>query len=231
MSRLTTVAASACIALVSACGTGEPSVRADTETTIPGPTTTTEPPATSVPVPVTLPWKKGAANAAWKAFLESYEVLDVSKFSRSECGLYAVLVTEGSVTFYFWDGRTWIDQTRLLDGGQGDTPTGVVSADFTNDGVTDFFVTYGPDRDLGNRDYGALLAIPWGGDYRCQWGWVDVDDGRDLTKRVISPDVDASAREVRGDGWERGRWRSRGVFEYLGSSSSYVFRKTFDEGG
>jgi len=231
VTRFAIATATAWLVLLTACGGGNGVPRADTETTIPGPTTTTAPPATSVPVPVTLPWKKGAANAAWKVFLESYEVLDVSKFSRSECGLYAVLVTEGSVTFYFWDGRTWIDQTRLLDGGQGDTPTGVVSADFTNDGVTDFFVTYGPDRDLGNRDYGALLAIPWGGDYRCQWGWVDVDDGRDLTKRVISPDVDASAREVRGDGWERGRWRSRGVFEYLGSSSSYVFRKTFDEGG
>ena len=230
MTRIGTATASAAFALLTACGAGETASRTGAETTIAGPTTTTAPPATSVPVPVTVAWNKGEANAAWKTFLEPYEVLDVSKFSRSECGLYAVLVTEGSVTFYFWDGRNWIDQTRLLGAGQGDKPTGVVSADFTNDGVIDFFVTYEPDRDLGNRDYGALLAIPWGGDYRCQWGWVDVDDGRDLTKRVVSPDVDAGRREVRGDGWDNGRWRSRGVYEYLGSSSSFVFRKTFDEG-
>lgn len=229
MTRISRVTATACMAVLSACGgSGAPVA---TQDSVVESTSSTKPPSTSVPVPVTLAWTKGAANAAWKTFLEPYEVMDVSKFSRSECGLYAVLVTEGSVTFYFWDGRSWIDQSKLLGGGQGDTPTGVVSADFTNDGVIDFFITYGPDRDLGNRDYGALLAIPWGGDYRCQWGWVDVDDGRDLTKRVVSPDVDAERREVRGDGWEKGRWRSRGVFEYLGSSSSFVFRKTFDEGG
>lgn len=185
----------------------------------------TSSPSTSVPVPVTMPWKKGAAARAWKTFVSSYEVLDVSDYSRSECGLYKVLLTEGSVTFYFWDGLAWVDQSQLMGGGQGREPVSVHSADYTNDGVVDFFVTYAPDRDFGNREYGAYFAIPWGGDYRCQWGWVDVDDGRTLGKRVTSPDVSRREAVVRGDGYDKGRWRTRGEYRYLPSSASFVFKK------
>ncbi|MEY2966633.1 MAG: hypothetical protein RLY50_683 [Actinomycetota bacterium] len=180
---------------------------------------------TSVPVPVTVPWKKGEAAKAWKKFLRSYEVLDVSDYSGSECGLYTMMLTEGSVTFYFWDGRGWVDQSQLLGSGQGRQPVSVHSADYTNDGVIDFFITYAPDRDYGNREYGAYFAIPWGGNYRCQWGWVDVDDGRTLGKRITSPDVSTREAVVRGDGFDKGRWRTWGEYRYLPSSASFVFRK------
>lgn len=180
---------------------------------------------TSVPVPVTVPWKKGEPSRAWRKFVRSYEVRDVSEYSRSECGLYKMLITEGSVTFYFWDGSVWVDQSQLLGGGQGRRPVSVHSADYTNDGVVDFFVTYEPDRDYGNRDYGAYFAIPWGGNYRCQWGWVDVDDGRNLGKRIVSPDISRKQAIVRGDGFDKGRWRTWGEYRYLPSSASFVFRK------
>ena len=193
------------------------------------PTLASVPVSTSVPVPVTVPWKKGEAARAWKTFVSSYEVLDVSDYSRSECGLYKMLLTEGSVTFYFWDGRVWVDQSQLLGGGQGREPVAVHSADYTNDGVVDFFVTYAPDRDLGNREYGAYFAIPWGGDYRCQWGWVDVDDGRTLGKRVTSPDVSRREAVVRGDGFDKGRWRAWGEYRYLPSSASFVFKKAMPD--
>lgn len=182
--------------------------------------------ATSVPVPVTVPWKKGDAARAWKKFVASYDVLDVSDYSRSECGLYKMLLTEGSVTFYFWDGRAWVDQSQLLAGGQGRNPVSVHSADFTNDGVIDFFVTYESQPGAGRREYGAYFAIPWGGNYRCQWGWIDVDDGRIRGKRIESPDVDRRDAVVSGDGYERGRWRTRGEYLYLPSSVSFVFKKT-----
>lgn len=238
MSRVFGSAIAAAVVALAACSSDVPDATNDT---MGGPQSVTEVALdaaatdstvtvqTSVPVPVTFPWKKGEAARGWKKFVSSYEVLDVSDYSRSECGLYKMLLTEGSVTFYFWDGRGWVDQSQLLGGGQGREPVSVHSADYTNDGVIDFFVTYAPDRELGNRDYGAYFAIPWGGDYRCQWGWVDVDDGRTLGKRVTSPDVSRREAVVRGDGFDKGRWRTWGEYRYLPSSASFVFKKVMPD--
>ena len=173
----------------------------------------------------TVPWTRGAERAAWEKFLQSYEVLDSSEFSRGPCGVFAMMLTEGSVTFYWWNGREWVDRSALLLGGQGDKPAKVYTRDFTLDGVADFFVEYEPSRDYRGQSYGAFFAYPWTEEQQCQWAWIDVDDGRDLTKRVISPEIDRRNSRVFGDGFEKGRWGTYGVYEFLGSSSSFVFRQ------
>jgi hypothetical protein len=58
----------------------------------------------------------------------------------------------------------------------------------------------------------------------CEWGWVDIDDGRDLTKIIESPEVDQRKGLVRGTGYVNSRWKSFGLVDYLPSSSSFVFQ-------
>lgn len=196
------------------------------------PTTVTSTTMLSSTVPSTVvAWKRGDERAAWEKFLESFEVLDSSEFSRGPCGVFAMMLTEGSVTFYWWNGREWVDRSSLLVGGQGDKPAKVYTRDFTLDGVLDFFVQYEPSRDYRGQSYGAYFAYPWPEEQKCQWTWIDVDDGRDLTKRVISPDVDQRNSKVFGDGFVKGRWGSYGSYEYLGSSSSFVFHQTLRASG
>ena len=95
-----------------------------------------------------------------------------------------MLVTEGSLTFYDWNGVQWTDISSLLMGGRGQVPLKVYSHDFTNDGVVDFFVTYGDNKARGGATYGGFFAFPWSGNNMCEWGWVDIDNGRDITKVV-----------------------------------------------
>lgn len=188
--------------------------------------TTSSTTTSSVAPSTTVAWTRGAERAAWEDFIDAYEVLDTSEFSRGPCGVFAMMLTEGSVTFYWWNGREWVDRSSLLVGGQGDKPAKVYTRDFTLDGVPDFFVEYEPSRDYRGRSYGSFFAYPWTHEQQCQWTWIDVDDGRDLGKRVVSPDVDQRAHQVYGTGYVKGRWGSYGVYEFLGSSSSFVFRQT-----
>lgn len=187
------------------------------------PTTTTEPP----PVSTTVPWAPGAAVKAWSTFVKSFVVKDVSAVSKGECGVFAMLVSEKSLTFYWWDGVRWNDDSARLAGGKGEDPLKVYSHDFTNDGVLDFFVTYGDERQRGGPTYGAFFAHKWSGENMCNWEWVDIDDGRDLTKTVTSPEVDQRKGLVYADGYTNGRWKTHGLVDYLPSSGSFVFREVF----
>jgi hypothetical protein len=208
------------VALVLACV-----VSACSQSTTVAPTTTTTPPATST----TVPWVTGAAAKAWKTFVKSYQVVDVSAISKGDCGVYAMLVTEGSLTFYWWDGEKWNDDSSQLAGGKGQQPLKVYSHDFTNDGVVDFFVTYGDRKESGGSTYGAFFAHRWSGVNMCDWEWVDVDDGRSLTKTVESPEVDQRKGLVYADGYANSRWKSYGLVDYLPSSGSFVFQEVFKD--
>lgn len=183
-------------------------------------TTATEPPAVST----TVPWATGAAVKAWSRHVKSFVVKDVSKVSKGECGVFAMLITEGSATFYWWDGAKWNDDSRQLTGVRGQMPEKVYSHDFTNDGVIDYFVTYSDNSARGGPVYGAFFAHKWSGEKMCDWDWVDVDDGRDLTKIVESPEVDQRKGLVYGTGYAKGRWKSFGLVDYLPSSGSFVFQ-------
>jgi len=207
-------------ALVLACV-----VSACTQSTTTLPTTSTLPPATST----TVPWVTGAAAKAWNKFVKSYQVVDVSAISKGDCGVYAMLVTEGSLTFYWWDGAKWNDDSSQLAGGKGELPLKVYSHDFTNDGVVDYFVTYGDRQKSGGSTYGAFFAHRWSGDNMCDWQWVDVDNGRSLTKTVDSPEIDQRKGLVFADGYANSRWKSYGMFDYLPSSSSFVFQEVFKD--
>lgn len=187
------------------------------------PSTTTEPP----PVSTTVPWEPGAAVKAWRKFVGSFVVKDVSAVSKGECGVFAMLVSEQSLTFFWWDGVRWNDDSARLMGGKGNEPMKVYSHDFTNDGVLDFFVTYADETRRGGSTYGAFFAHRWSGENMCDWQWVDIDDGRDLTKTVSSPEVDQRKGLVYADGYTNGRWRTHGLVDYLPSSSSFVFREVF----
>ena len=193
------------------------------------PTTTSSSVVQSSPVRTTVPSKPGAATQAWNEYVKSFVTIDVSEISKSECGMYAMLVTEGSLTFYDWNGVQWTDISLLLMGGRGQFPLKVYSHDFTNDGVIDFFVTYGDNKSRGGATYGGFFAFPWSGDNACEWGWVDIDNGRDITKVVESPEIDQRRGVVYASGYVSSRWQSYGKLSYLPSSSSFIFQKAFKD--
>ena len=193
------------------------------------PTTTSSSVVQSSPVRTTVPSKPGAATQAWNEYVKSFVTIDVSEISKSECGMYAMLVTEGSLTFYDWNGVQWTDISSLLMGGRGQFPLKVYSHDFTNDGVIDFFVTYGDNKSRGGATYGGFFAFPWSGDNACEWGWVDIDNGRDITKVVESPEIDQQRGVVYSSGYESGRWQTYGKLSYLPASSSFIFQKALKD--
>jgi len=193
------------------------------------PVTTSSTVAQGAPVRTTVPSKPGAATKAWKEYVKSFVTIDVSGISKSDCGTYAMLVTEGSLTFYDWNGVQWTDISSLLMGGRGQVPLKVYSHDFTNDGVVDFFVTYGDNKARGGATYGGFFAFPWSGNNMCEWGWVDIDNGRDITKVVESPEIDQRHGVVYASGYVSSRWQSYGKLSYLPSSSSFIFQKAFKD--
>jgi hypothetical protein len=180
--------------------------------------TTTKPPATSTTIP-SIPNK--AVNA-WNEYVTSFEVVDVSEVSSGECGERAMLITEGSLTFYWWDGARWNDDSSKLLGGKGAFPIKVYSHDYTNDGITDFFVTYEEKKD--GPTYGAYFAYPWTGS-DCEWRWMDIDNGTRLTQRIDRPEVNQRNGEVFAEGYASRNWKSYGIYEYHPSSNSFVFRE------
>lgn len=186
-------------------------------------TTTTMP-----PVPTTIPWEKGAPEAAWATWLTTFEVVDASEISESECGVFAMLVTEESLTFYSWDGAQWSDKSGVLGGGRGKYPLKVYSSDYTNDGVIDYFVTYRTNKNSGNT-FGGFFAIPWSGDFRCVWNWVDIDNGRDNSKVIDRPEIDQRKGKVFGAGYVKRRYSTRRELKFSPSANSFVFDDVFQK--
>ena len=173
-----------------------------------------------------MPWKPGAAVKAWNKWVKSFEVIDVSGISKSDCGVFAMLITEGSLTFYMWNGVQWMDISTDLAGGRGRMPLKVYTHDFTNDGVLDFFVTYGDNRASGGKTYGSFFAYPWDVDKQCKWTWMDIDNGREIRKTIESPEVDQRKGVVYANGFKRG-YGTYGVIDFLPSSSSFVFKEVY----
>jgi hypothetical protein len=199
------------VVLLSACSLGT----SDSGSAV---ATTTKPPATST----TLPSTPNAAIKAWKTYVESFEVIDVSEVSNSECGARAMMITEESLTFYWWDGIRWNDDSPQIIGGKGAFPLKVHTHDFTNDGVLDFFVIYEEKKD--GPTYGAFFGYPWSGSV-CEWRWMDIDNGTRLTQRIDRPEVNQRNGEVFAEGYSSRNWKSFGVYEYQPSSNSFVFRE------
>lgn len=220
LSKAVVFAVSLAVTVV-ACGSSDD--QAPTTTVGQSVTTTTTVESTRT----TVAWAPGAPLQAWDSFLKTFDVKDASEVSISDCGVYAMLVTDESLTFYMWNGIEWKDISSDLTGGRGQYPIKVYTQDFTNDGAKDFFVTYRTKK-RGGSTYGAYFAYPWSGENYCVWSWVDVDDGRTFGKLVESPRVDQKKRRVFGDGYHR-RYLTRGVFEYLPASSAFVFRATTDK--
>ena len=179
-------------------------------------------------VPTTVPWEKGAPEAAWAAWLTTFAVVDASEISESECGVFAMLVTEESLTFYSWDGVQWSDKSALLGGGRGKYPLKVYSSDYTNDGVIDYFVTYRTNKNSGNT-FGGFFAIPWSGDFRCVWNWVDIDNGRDNSKVIDRPEIDQRKGKVFGAGYVKRRYSTRRELKFSPSANSFVFDDVFQK--
>jgi hypothetical protein len=180
------------------------------------------------PVPTTVPWEKGAPEAAWATWLTTFAVVDASEISESECGVFAMLVTEESLTFYSWDGVQWSDKSALLGGGRGKYPLKVYSSDYTNDGVIDYFVTYRTNKNSGNT-FGGFFAIPWSGDFRCVWNWVDIDNGRDNSKVIDRPEIDQRKGKVFGAGYVKRRYSTRRELKFSPSANSFVFDDVFQK--
>jgi hypothetical protein len=180
------------------------------------------------PVPTTVPWEKGAPEAAWAAWLTTFAVVDASEISESECGVFAMLVTEESLTFYSWDGVQWSDKSDVLGGGRGKYPLKVYSSDYTNDGVIDYFVTYRTNKNSGNT-FGGFFAIPWSGDFRCVWNWVDIDNGRDNSKVIDRPEIDQRKGKVYAAGYVKRRYSTGRELKYSPSANSFVFDDVFQK--
>lgn len=173
----------------------------------------------------TVAWTSGAEVEAWERFIESYEVLDVSAISTGECGPRAMMVTEESLTTYWWDGNRWNDDSAILAGGRGRFPLKVHTHDYTNDGVLDFFVVYADEDRPKSRTYGALFAYPWAQEDVCDWAWVDINNGRSTTKTLNSPDVDARRGAIFAQGFTRRRTSARGEYRYLPSTGALVYQE------
>jgi hypothetical protein len=171
--------------------------------------------------------KRGNPEMAWDAYVEQFVVQDVSTVSKSDCGVFAMLVTEESLTFYEWNGEKWNDISTQLGTSRGRYPLKVYSQDFTNDGVIDFFVTYEDERRRGRSTYGAFFAFPWSGENECVWNWVDIDNGRDITKIIESPEVDQRKARVYASGYKYRRAKTYGEVKYLPASSSFIFEEVF----
>lgn len=184
---------------------------------------------TTVPSSTTVPWVEGEEIAAWEKFVESYATIDVSEVSTGECGPRAMMVTEESLTMYWWDGERWNDDSQLLAGGKGRFPLKVYTHDYTNDGVKDFFVLYADEARPRTQTYGAFFAYPWAIEEVCKWDWVDVDNGRTTTKTLASPDVNVQKGRIYGPGFTRRRTSARGVYEYLPSTDSFMYRELVKE--
>jgi hypothetical protein len=180
---------------------------------------------TTVAPSTTVPWSEGADVAAWKEFVKSYEVLDVSEVSTGECGSRAMLITEESLTMYWWDGVRWNDDSALLQGGKGRLPQKVYTHDYTNDGVLDFFVVYADEERPRSQTFGALFAYLWGLDDVCNWGWLDINNGRTTTKTLQSPDVDVQKGKIFASGFTQRRTSARGEYEFLPSTGAFVYRE------
>lgn len=215
-STLRTVLFAGALLVVAACSSAESVV-----TTTMAPTTTL-----GAPSRTTVPWKPGAAVKAWNSFVKSFEVVDVSGISKSDCGVYAMMITEGSLTFYMWNGVKWMDISTDLDGGKGAMPLKVYTHDYTNDGVLDFFVTYGDNRESGGKTYGGFFAYPWEVERQCKWSWMDIDNGREIRKVIESPEVDQRKGIVYANGFKRG-YGTYGVIDFLPSSGSFVFNEVY----
>ena len=189
-----------------------------------GGSSTSEPGAsTTMPaVSTTVPSVAGAAETAWDAFIRSFVVIDASAVSNGPCGPRAVLLTEGSVTTYWWDGVRWNDDTSILDGPKGEKPSRVYTHDFTNDGVDDFAVVYDDNvRRTGNR-YVAIIGYPWSKQDECKWRWMDIDNGLDTNKRFEISGIDTRTWRIHGVGYVHRRL-SGGYIAYLPASSAFVF--------
>ena len=209
------------LVVLSACSNSSASQSADPGE-VNGSTTTTLPSSTTVP------WEKGAPEAAWAAWLTTFAVVDASEISESECGVFAILVTEESLTFYSWDGVQWSDKSDVLGGGRGKYPQKVYSSDYTNDGVIDYFVTYRTRKNSGTT-YGGFFALPWSGDLRCVWNWVDIDNGRDVTKVIDKPEIDQRKGKVYAAGYVHRRYSSRRQLKYSPSANSFVFDDVYQK--
>lgn len=173
----------------------------------------------------TVAWATGAEAVAWEKFLEPYAVIDVSEISTGECGPRAMLVTEESLTMYWWNGVEWKDDSDLLDGGRGDYPIKVYTHDFTNDGVLDFFVLYSETNKPKSPVYGAFFAYTWAQEEQCQWGWVDVDNGRTTTKTLLSPEVNPVTGRVVAPGYTRRRTSVKGEYKFFPPTSSFMYQE------
>ena len=210
VARLLVAAALACV--VAACGDN-------------GGSTTSEPGATTTlpPVSTTVVSQPGAAEAAWVTFVQSYVTLDVSAVSNGPCGPRGVIVTEGSVTTYWWDGLHWNDDTAMLDGGKGNKPSKVYTHDFTNDGVDDFAVVYDDNVKRSGNQYVAILGYPWAESEQCKWRWMDIDNGLDTNKRFEISGINTRTWTIWGVGYVHRRL-SGGYIAYLPASSAFLFQ-------
>jgi hypothetical protein len=225
LSRSATTGASHRVAILAAClfaVVGATACSSDGVVTSATETTTTVSETSS-----STPRKTGNPQKAWDDYVKLFVVQDVSTVSQSDCGVFAMLVTEASLTFYEWNGERWNDISQKLGTSRGRYPLKVYSQDFTNDGVIDFFVTYEDERRRGRSTYGAFFAFPWSGENECVWGWVDIDNGRDITKIIESPEVDQRKGRVYASGYKYRRAKTYGEVKYLPASSSFVFEEVF----
>lgn len=213
------VAVCAALGLLTACT--PPFGHSATTSTV---ATTTLPPATST----TVAYPKGAAVRAWASWLKNFKkdsTVSASMVSKSECGVYAALVAEGVLTFYWWDGIQWHDVSNLLGTWPGTQPVKVDSIDATNDGALDFVVTFSNNAVKYAKPSAGIFGFPWAGDDHCTWRWMDISTGNGLAKSFELPQIDAKKHAVYGSGFVSRRYSSFGVYQYQSSSNSFVFQQ------
>ena len=175
-----------------------------------------------------MPIVPGAAAAtpedALAAVSAAIDAVDTSVISEGPCGTFAMAVSTDEVFFMSWDGKKWNDQSALLQGGRGFEPRRVISRDYTGDDVVEFLVSYVDAEDEGGLGHGAVFGYPSARDRRCQWTWLDIDNGREVVTTFDAPDVPLGKSFVYGYGW-RGDYRAFGKIEYDTDLERFVFTR------
>ena len=75
------------------------------------------------------------------------------------------------------------------------------------------------------QTFGALFAYLWGIDDVCNWGWVDINNGRNTTKTLQSPDVDVQKGKIFASGFNQRRMNIRGEYEFMPSTGALMYRE------
>lgn len=121
----------------------------------------------------------GKSQSELVSLASTLKSVDYSKISESSCGKYSLIVQKDRVRFYQWNGKTWLEQSDLLGQDYESDPFSVLSADYSDDGVLDFLVSYNKDGQQGGHQFGGIFM-----QVDCEWKWAKFNGSEDVSESL-----------------------------------------------